>query len=406
MQLSEPSGKRWELYKVLGDPLRLRLLAVSSVEELAIGELAELLGESQPNVSRHVAPLRKLGLLAERKQGTRVLVRLADDAREDAVVSDAITAGRTLCEPEGTLERIAELVKRRDQPAREFFARAAAPEDQLAFPAELPAYLAAVAPLMSRRELAVDVGTGEGRLLDVLAPLFKQVIAVDREPAQLAVAKERIRARGYQNVQLLAGELVEPSVRAAVTVAGLFKQVIAVDREPAQLAVAKERIRARGYQNVQLLAGELVEPSVRAAVTVAGLADAVFASRVLHHAPRPAEIVRGLARLVRPGGALIVLDYAPHDDETMREQQADLWLGFAPTELARFASEAGLCDVGLRTIPRSFCGAGPDRHLSWQLFTARRDGAARPSLNPEPMAVASGSKQDPPAVAGGSPTEH
>lgn len=364
MQLSEPSGKRWELYKVLGDPLRLRLLAVSSVEELAIGELAELLGESQPNVSRHVAPLRKLGLLAERKQGTRVLVRLADDAREDAVVSDAITAGRTLCEPEGTLERIAELVKRRDEPAREFFARAAAPEDHLAFPAELPAYLTAVAPLMPRRELAVDVGTGEGRLLDVLAPLFKQVIAVDREPAQLAVAKERIRARGYQNVQLLAGELIEASVRAAVT--------------------------------------------------VAGLADAVFASRVLHHAPRPAEIVRGLARLVRPGGALIILDYAPHDDEAMREQQADLWLGFAPEELARFASEAGLCDVGLRTIPRSFCGAGPDRHLSWQLFSARRDGAARASLVPEPSAVAGGSpmptaggpQREPSATAGGPQETH
>ena len=335
MRLAEPAGKRWELYRVLGDPLRLQLLAVAAVEELAIGELADLLGESQPNVSRHVSLLRKLGLLAERKQGTRVLVRLADDAREDAVVADAITAGRTLCEPEGTLERIADLIKRRDQPAREFFARAQSPDaNAMAYPNELPAYLSAMAPLITRRELAVDVGTGEGRLLDVLAPVFKQVIAIDREPAQLAVAKERAKVRGYQNVQFLAGDLLDPAVRAAVT--------------------------------------------------VAGLADAVFASRVLHHAPRPADTVRRLTRLVRPGGTLVVLDYAPHADESMREQQADLWLGFAPEELGRFATQAGLCDVGLRTIPRSFCGTGPDRHLSWQLFTARRDGAARPSSIPGP----------------------
>src|SRR4051794_15777570 len=137
--------KRWELYRTLSEPVRLRLLAAAAQEELSIGELAELLGESQPNVSRHLAPLRKLGLLAERKQGTRVLVRLADEFEADPVIADALVAGRALCEKDGTLERIAHLIKQRDAAVREFFARASGSEADSgmhpALPEELAAYL-------------------------------------------------------------------------------------------------------------------------------------------------------------------------------------------------------------------------------------------------------------------------
>jgi ArsR family transcriptional regulator len=254
-----------------------------------------------------------------------VLVRLADDARADAVVDDALRAGRELCEPDGTLRAVAELVRRRDSAAREFFASAAGTHDAPAErPDELGAYLMAVAPLLPRRRLAVDVGTGEGRLLDVLCPLFDQVVALDREPVQLARARERVRVHGYQNVELLAGDLHERAVL--------------------------EQVRR------------------------AGPADAVFASRVLHHAPRPAEALAQLAALVRPGGALLILDYAAHDDERMRREQADVWLGFAPEELARHARAAGLTDVHVQEIPSLFRGFGPDHHLTWQICSARREG--------------------------------
>jgi ArsR family transcriptional regulator len=218
-------------------------------------------------------------------------------------------------------------VKRRDAPAREFFARAPGDEAEREpdLPDELGAYLKAIAPLLPRRHLAVDVGTGEGRLLEVLAPLYNKVIAVDREPAQL-------------------------------------------DR-------ARRRAELRGFRNVELLTGDLHSPELRARVATAGFADAVFASRVLHHAPRPAEAVVQLSRLACPGGAVIVLDYAAHEDESMRDEQADLWLGFAPEELARFAREAGLTDVQVTPIPEALRGSGPDRHLTWQVFAARRAAA-------------------------------
>jgi len=305
--------------------MRLRLLALAAQEELSIGELTELMEESQPNVSRHLAPLRRLGLLTERRQGTRVLVHLAEGTRSDAVVADALSAGRALCESDGSLERIAPLIGRRDAAAREFFARGH-DEDSRDGSGELGAYLRAVAPLLPRRHLAVDVGTGEGRLLEVLAPLFTRVIAVDREPAQLERARQRAQLRSFRNVELLVGELDSPPLR--------------------------ERVAACGF------------------------ADAVFASRVLHHAPRPAEAVAGLADLAREGGAVIILDYAAHDDESMREHQADLWLGFTPDELAHLAEGAGLTDVQVSPVPAAFCGSGPDRHLTWQVFSARRARAA------------------------------
>ncbi len=304
---------------MLSEPVRLRLLALTAEEELAVGELAELLGESQPNVSRHVAPLRQAGLIVVRRHGTRTLLRASDDASGDVVVADALASGRALCEAEGSLARIAEVVRARDSVGREFFARPGeSPVNRL--PAELGAYLRLLRPLIGHVSLAsfaIDAGTGDGGLLDVLAPVFERVVAIDRSGPQIARARERVELRGYDNVTFVLGELDEAEVVSA--------------------------------------AGEG--------------ADAVFAVRLLHHAPRPAVVMAKLADLCRVGGAVVVLDYAAHDDESMREQ-ADLWLGFEPSELSRFARAAGLEKAEVTALPEGLGGRGRDGHLSWQLMTA------------------------------------
>lgn len=317
---SGPLGKgraqRWELYRVLSEPLRLRLLALVSAEELAVGEIAELLGESQPNVSRHIGPLRQLGLVALRKEGTRSLVSLSDSG--DPVVADALASGRALCEADGSLARLAEVIRARDSLAREFFERPRG-KDPSGTPGELGAYLAALASLLPHRHLAVDAGTGDGGLLDVLAPVFTRVVAIDRSDAQLAMARARIGRRGYGNVTLVKGELD-----------------------------GKEALKeARGK------------------------ADVVFAARLLHHAPKPALVLEKLAELCKPGGALVVLDYARHDDERMREQ-ADLWLGFEPAELKKLARAAGFEDPRVTPVASALSGSGPDAHLPWQILVAKR----------------------------------
>lgn len=312
---------RWELYRLLSEPFRLRLLALTSTEELAISELAELLEESQPNVSRHAKALREAGLLTMRKQGRWAFLRMADGVASDPVVSDALDAGRALALDDGSLSRIRDVVAARDAAAREFFARPAGSDAPPDLPVELPAYLSALAPLISPRRLAVDAGTGDGALLDVLAPIFERVIAIDRSEPRLERARRRVEARGYAHVELVVGELDDPALR--------------------------ERVRAHGG------------------------ADAVFASRVLHHAPRPADTLVELAAFARDGGAIAVIDYVSHQDERMREQQADLWLGFEEGELLELAERAGLVDAQVTRIPSARCGDGPDGHLDWQVLVAR-----------------------------------
>jgi DNA-binding transcriptional ArsR family regulator len=315
---------RWELYRVLAEPVRLRLLALAAEEELAIGELAGLLGESQPNVSRHLTPLKQAGLVLVRREGTRGLVRIAEAATADPVVADALASGRALCDADGSLLRIAQVLRERDEVAKEFFesrddAKSHAKRDMPEAVDASAAYVAALARLLPNRALAVDAGTGDGALLDVLAPSFERVVAVDRSGAQLDRARARVARRGYTNVSLLKAELGAPELREHVG---------------------------------------------------AG-ADVVFASRLLHHAPRPVDLVRQLAQLARPGGAVVIVDYGRHDDESMRDE-ADLWLGFDAAELKRFAREAHLEDAEVIKLPSAWCGKGKDAHLPWQVMVSRR----------------------------------
>ena len=320
MTQAAPLDARWQLYRLLSDPFRLRLLALASEEELALGELAELLNESQPNLSRHAAPLRQAGLLAERRQGTRTLVRLDAEAKRDPVVCDALSAGLRMCEKDGSLARIRTIVRARDQKTREFFARPPRADEPLVLAPELPVYIAALASLFEHRALAVDAGTGDGALLDVLAPAFDRVVALDRSAAQLARAERRVLARGYQNVELFSAEIDDKEVRRAVG---------------------------------------------------AG-ADVVVAARVLHHAPLPRETLKSLAALLRPGGHLLLLDYSRHADEALRDAQADVWMGFEPRELEDFARGAGLSGVSVRDLSRGLFQNGVDGHLSWLLLSGKR----------------------------------
>jgi DNA-binding transcriptional ArsR family regulator len=329
--VTHEAAARWELYRLLAEPVRPRLLALAAAEELAVGELAELLREGQPKISRHAAALRDAGLLAARKQGTWTLLRLAPGATDDAVVADAVAAGTATLRADGTLARVDDVLRAREDATREFFARGGRPA-QAGPPLELAAYLAALAPLIPNRKLAVDAGTGEGQMLEVLAPLFDRVIALDRSEAQIDLAHERVRRRELDNVTLVKGEIDGPEIKAAV----------------------KKHAGAH-----------------------AG-ADVVIAARVLHHAKVPARAMHGLVEMARPpkgelpGGAVCVLDYEAHDDEALRDQQADLWLGFEPKELKRLAKDAGLEGISCRRLPPAWQGEGPDRHLPWQLLVGHR----------------------------------
>jgi SAM-dependent methyltransferase len=128
---------------------------------------------------------------------------------------------------------------------------------------------------------------------------------------------------------------------------------------------------------------QLDDAALRRALTRRGRegADAVFAARVLHHANRPADAMRSLGSLARPGGHVVVLDYCAHEDEALRAHQADLWLGFEADDLRRYARAAGLVEATVTKIPGAWCGHGPDRHVPWQVLVARAPEAGAAEKN-------------------------
>lgn len=289
---------RANLFRLLGDEDRLRLLALCAEEELTVGELASLLGESQPQITKKSQPLREVGLLSARRDGTRTLLK--SFVAPDPVIDAALEEGRALCSKDGSLARIASIVAQREELSRRFFDESVATgEPAPVHDAELLEWLPLLAPLLPRRVLAIDVGTGEGTLLPLLSPLYDRVIAVDRSPSRLARCGARIAAMGLANVRLREGDVDDPGLA--------------------------EDIAQRGG------------------------ADLVVMARVLHHAARPQDAITAAMRLLRDGGHLVIVDYLPHDDEAMREQ-GDVWLGFEPQKLRGWLEDAALEVIAIHPL--------------------------------------------------------
>ncbi len=320
-----PRLPRVELFRLLAEPGRLQLLALCEAEELSVSELASLLDDSQPQMSRKVAPLREAGLLDARKDGTRLFLRTdLKTVAADPVLSEALAEGRRLSLSDGSLARVPSIVAAREEQGRSHFEQLASVHSTASVPAspEHLAHLAALSLLMPGRQLAVDVGTGEGLSLDVLAPLFARVIAVDRSQAQLARVAGRVAARGFHHVSLFPGSYDDAAL-------------------------------------VQRVDG-------------AGGADLVFAGRILHHASRPGAAVQGFSRLLKKGGHLVVMDYLPHEHDALRTEAGDAWLGFSSEDVRRFMTGAGLRVLGEVAVPNSFHPVGPDASVTWHAWAAQK----------------------------------
>jgi DNA-binding transcriptional ArsR family regulator len=320
VQVATPLPPRVELFRLLAEPSRLQLLALCAGEALSVSELATLLNDSQPQVSRKVAPLRDAGLVEARKDGTRVFVSTVMSA--DPVVSEALAEGRRLSLADGSLARVPQVVAAREDSGRSHFEAATAARESVPASPEHLAHLAALSLLLPSRALAVDVGAGDGLSLDLLAPLFSRVIAVDRSQAQLARVAERVAQRGFHTVSLFPGS----------------------------------------YDDATLVQR----------VDSAGGADLVFAGRMLHHVSRPAQAIASFARLLKKGGHLIVLDYLPHDADALRTQEGDVWSGFTVEEMKSFIEQAGLSFRAELPIPAVFHPAGPDAAVPWHAWAAQK----------------------------------
>jgi ArsR family transcriptional regulator len=288
-----------KIFKTLADPTRVRILALLEREELAVQELMDVLGMAQSRVSRHLGILREAGLLRDRRDGTYVLYRL--DLPETGPWRSAWELVRASLEqdPSASLDRaaLARVLEARAARSRHFFDAVGPEWDALRRIFHDDLLRARAVNLLVPRGLTVlDVGTGTGILALELARLGLRVVAVDRSKAMLEAARAKLAAEGVAGVDLREGDAA---------------------------------------------ALPLADTSV----------DAAFAHMVLQYLPSPAEALAEMARVVRPGGRVVVIDFVRHDREWMRQELGVAWLGLPPDDVRRWLLAAGLEDAHAEVQP-------------------------------------------------------
>jgi ArsR family transcriptional regulator len=279
-----------KIFKTLADPTRIRILFLLEREELAVQELMEVLEMAQSRVSRHLGILREAGLLQDRRDGTFVLYRFipprSSDWREAwSLVSRSLGEDATA---ERDLASLARVIEARASRSRSFFDSVGPEWDALRKVWSDDLLRArALARLIPPGLRVADIGTGTGVLALELARAGLRVIAVDHSPRMLEAARSKLEQDPGLEVDLRLGDA----------------------------------------SSLPLGDGEV---------------DAAFAHMVLQYLASPLDAVREMARVVTPGGSVVVIDFVSHDREWMRQELGVVRLGLATEEIEASFAAAGL----------------------------------------------------------------
>ncbi|MEN9717276.1 MAG: hypothetical protein RIQ99_154 [Pseudomonadota bacterium] len=329
--------------RALADMTRLRIMRLLAHMELAVGEIAQVLGQSQPRVSRHVRILCDAGLAERRKEGSWVFLRSAIGetrapplgaaaARLLAVAERDDAAFAARCGEDR--RHLAAIRAAREASAQGYFARHAAEWDTLRSlhspDAPIEAALAAAFGDDALGHL-LDVGTGTGRMTELFAPRAAQVTAFDKSPEMLRVARTRLQDLPADKVNLVQGDFTAlPFADAAF--------------------------------------------------------DTVLFHQVLHYAQAPEEVLAQAARVTRRGGRIAVVDFAAHDREDLRTQHAHARLGFSDEQMLALLSNAGFDAAPPVALP--------GKPLTVKIWTATRNSAAPAAADADAL-LASASRSNP-----------
>ena len=285
------------MLRAAAEETRLRILALLAEGELSVSDLTDILGQSQPRISRHLKLLVEAGLVERHREGAWAFFRLAEGrlALVDPLLAGLERDGPPLSEDRARLEAVR---AQRAEAAQSFFARLAPKWDELRS-LHVPEAIVerAVLETLGPRPVRslIDLGTGTGRMLGLLSPRAERATGLDSSHAMLSVARANLERQGLNRIELRQGDIHAP-------------------------------------------------PFPRASF------DLVVVHQVLHYLDDPARALREAARLVAPGGRLLVVDFAPHDLEFLRESQAHRRLGFAAEQVAGWLAEAGLGAVTTRDL--------------------------------------------------------
>ena len=305
-----------KVFKTLSDPTRVRILRLLEQEELIVGELMDILGMAQSRVSRHLAILREAGLLSDRRDGTFVAYRLVlpeeGPWREAWVLARESLAGDpTAGRDDALLHQALAKRKARTHSGRSFFDSVGPEWDALRTVfGDDRLRSRATASLVSPRLRVADVGTGTGILALELAELGLDVVGLDLSAGMLETAQRKWNA-----------------------------------------------VKSDSPGSVEFREGD-----AHALPLEDGSVDATFAHMVLHSLAEPSRAIDEMARVVRPSGRVVIVDFLPHEHAWMEQELGLMWLGFTPELLRGWVEAAGLemlrlqeyQSEGQRDLPNSF----------------------------------------------------
>ena len=278
-------------FQALADPTRLRILALLRLMELSVGELAQVLGQSQPRVSRHLKILADAAVLERRKEGSWVFLTLAEAELLEPLFTlvdawaDKATQGLFATDAARTETVRAE----RFEAANRYFAGHAEVWDQIrSLHVAESEVERAIDAALGNRSLGrlVDIGTGTGRMIELFGPRASQAIGIDRSSDMLRLARVKLEAAGI----------------------------------------------ASSLRQGDMYALPLGDHS----------ADTIVIHQVLHYAHSPATAIAEAARVLAPGGTLLIVDFAAHEREELRSSDAHIRLGFEDEVMAAWFGSAGL----------------------------------------------------------------
>ncbi len=307
--------------RAAGEPTRLRLLAILARSELTVTELTQILRQSQPRVSRHLKLMCEAGLLDRFREGSWVFYRRAHagaGAKLAGLLTGLMPAGDAAIARD--LERLEAVRAGRAERAAEFF-RANAEQWNRIRSLYVPEaeVEAALLDLGARHKVGtlVDLGTGTGRILELVGPQAETGIGIDLSPEMLGFARAHLEQNGIEHCSVRQGDLYD-------------------------LPLQDET------------------------------ADLVTLHQVLHYLDDPAAAVVEAARVLKPDGRLLIADFAPHDLDFLREEQAHRRLGFAEDEVKSWLAQAGLDLKDVRELPP---GGGETAKLTVVIYAADKPGA-------------------------------
>jgi ubiquinone/menaquinone biosynthesis C-methylase UbiE/DNA-binding transcriptional ArsR family regulator len=301
--------------KSAGEPTRLRILALLGEAELTVSDLTEILRQSQPRLSRHLRLLTEAGLVDRFREGSWAFFRLGERGGTAELARTLI--GRLKTDDAIVLrdrERLAAVRANRAAAAQSYFRRHAAEWDRIrrlhvADAAVESAIRAALADKPIRSLL--DLGTGTGRMLVLFGPDIERGLGLDLSLDMLALARARLDRAGLKHCSVRHGDIYD-------------------------LALPRASF------------------------------DVVIIHQVLHFLDDSARAIAEAARVLRPGGRLLVVDFAPHDLEFLREEHAHRRLGFAAETVTQWLEAAGLDVLRQETLP-----PGPQGKIAVSLWLAR-----------------------------------